>query len=38
METQDGIELDSRAKTVELTLDEIATKFGIPVGQLKINK
>jgi hypothetical protein len=37
-ETPDGIELDNRAKTVELTLDEIAAKFGIPVESLKIKK
>ena len=36
-ETPDGIELDKRPKT-ELTLEEIAAKFGIPVGQLKIKK
>jgi len=36
-ETQDGIKLDKRPKT-ELTLDEIAAKFGIPVSQLKIKK
>ena len=36
-ETKYGIELDNRPKT-ELTLDEIAAEFGIPVGQLKIKK
>lgn len=33
----DGILVDNRHKT-ELTLDEIAQKFGIPVSQLKIKK
>jgi len=30
--------LDNRTKQVELTLDEIANKFGINVSQLKIKK
>jgi hypothetical protein len=33
-----GNVLDNRTKQVELTLDEIANKFGINVSQLKIKK
>jgi len=36
-EDSDGVIIDGRPKT-ELTLDEIAQKFGIPVSQLKIKK
>lgn len=36
-EDSDGTFIDERPKT-ELTLDEIAQKFGIPVSQLKIKK
>lgn len=36
-ENSNGIIIDKRPKT-ELTLDEIAEKFGIPVSQLKIKK
>jgi LysM repeat protein len=32
-----GIVIDKRPK-VELTLEEIATKFGVDVNQLKIKK
>ena len=31
-------EFNARMNPVELTLDEIASKFGIPVSQLKIKK
>ena len=34
----DGVIEDNRSKTVELTLDEIAKKFGINVENLKIKK
>jgi len=37
-ESHRGIKFDNRPKTIELTLDEIAAKFGMPVGQLKIKK
>jgi len=38
-ENSSGIVVDNRPKPVmELTLDEIATKFNIPVNQLKIKK
>jgi hypothetical protein len=37
-EDSDGIIIDKRPKQVELTLDEIANKFGINVSQLKIKK
>lgn len=36
-ETSNGTIIDNRPKT-ELTLDQIAEKFGIPVSQLKIKK
>lgn len=36
-ENSDGKIIDNRPK-IELTLDEIAKKFGIPVNQLKIKK
>ena len=36
-ENSDGRLMDKRPKT-ELTLDEIAQRFGIPVSQLKIKK
>lgn len=36
-ENSDGYIIDNRPKT-ELTLDEIAAKFNIPVSQLKIKK
>ncbi len=37
-ENSDGIIVDNRNLKVELTLDEIANKFNIPVSQLKIKK
>jgi hypothetical protein len=37
-ENKNGIQFDDRQTTVELTLDEIAEKFGIPVNLLKIKK
>jgi hypothetical protein len=37
-EDSDGLIEDIRTKQVELTLDEIADKFGINVLQLKIKK
>jgi hypothetical protein len=37
-EDSDGLIKDNRPKKVELTLDEIADKFGINVSQLKIKK
>ena len=37
-EDSDGRIVDKRPKPIELTLDEIATKFGINVSQLKIKK
>ena len=37
-EDSDGYILDLRPKTVELTMDEIAKKFGIDVNNLKIKK
>ena len=37
-ETSDGDVLDLRSKNVELTMDEIATKFGVDVNLLKIKK
>jgi uncharacterized membrane protein len=37
-ETSDGTIKDLRPKTVELTMDEIAKKFGIDVNNLKIKK
>ena len=38
-ENSDGLILDDRTKpTVELTMDEIADKFGIDVNLLKIKK
>jgi hypothetical protein len=37
-EESDGYIEDNRPKTVELTMDEIATKFGINVKDLKIKK
>jgi hypothetical protein len=37
-EDHHGVIVDNRPKPVELTLDEIATKFGIDVNQLKIKK
>ena len=37
-ETSTGLILDYRPKPVELTLEDIATKFGIDVNQLKIKK
>jgi hypothetical protein len=39
VENSEGAIIDNRPKPVmELTLDEIATKFNIPVEQLKIKK
>lgn len=37
-ENSNGNVLDNRPKQVELTLEEIANKFGINVSQLKIKK
>jgi hypothetical protein len=37
-ENSDGEIIDIRPKQIELTLDEIANKFGINVSQLKIKK
>jgi len=37
-ENSNGYILDLRPKTVELTMDEIAKKFGIDVNLLKIKK
>ena len=37
-ENSDGRIIDNRPKKVELTMDEIADKFGINVSQLKIKK
>jgi hypothetical protein len=37
-ETSNGVVLDVRTKNVELTMDEIATKFGVDVNLLKIKK
>lgn len=37
-ENSEGYIKDNRPKTVELSMDEIAKKFGIPVSQLKIKK
>jgi hypothetical protein len=37
-EYSNGYIIDKRPKEVELTLDEIATKFGIDVKNLKIKK
>ena len=37
-EDSKGAIIDNRPKEVVLTLDEIATKFNIPVNQLKIKK
>ncbi len=37
-ENSHGKIIDNRPKQVELTLDEIANKFGIDVSQLKIKK
>ena len=37
-ESSNGYILDLRPKTVELTMDEIAKKFGIDVNNLKIKK
>jgi hypothetical protein len=37
-EDSDGIVIDKRLKQVELTLDEIANKFGVNVSELKIKK
>ena len=37
-ESSNGIIYDIRPKTVELTMDEIAKKFGIDVNNLKIKK
>jgi hypothetical protein len=37
-ENSKGYILDERPKTVELTMDEIAKKFGIDVNNLKIKK
>jgi YD repeat-containing protein len=37
-ENNEGIKLDKRPETVELTLDEIAKKLGIDVNLLKIKK
>lgn len=36
-ENSEGTIIDKRPKT-ELTMDEIAAKFGVPVSQLKIKK
>jgi hypothetical protein len=37
-ESSDGVIMDARPKNVELTMDEIATKFGIDVNLLTIKK
>ena len=37
-EDSNGTIIDNRPKTVELTMDEIAKKFGIDVNNLKIKK
>ena len=37
-ESSIGIIIDDRPKQVELTLDDIAQKFGVDVNQLKIKK
>jgi hypothetical protein len=37
-EDSNGDVVDNRPKEIELTLDEIAAKFGIDVSQLKIKK
>jgi hypothetical protein len=37
-ENSDGEIINNRPKTKELTMDEIAEKFNIPVEQLKIKK
>jgi len=37
-ENSHGLSLDNRPKIVELTMDEIAKKFGIDVNNLKIKK
>jgi hypothetical protein len=37
-ENSNGVIIDARPKTVELTMDEIAKKFGIDVNLLKIKK
>jgi len=37
-EDSEGTIIDNRPKTVELTMDEIAKKFGIDVNSLKIKK
>lgn len=37
-ENSKGSIVDNRPKTVELTMEEIATKFGINVNNLKIKK
>lgn len=37
-ENSDGTIVDNRPKTVELSMDEIASKFGIDVNNLKIKK
>ncbi|CAB4142301.1 hypothetical protein UFOVP449_37 [uncultured Caudovirales phage] len=37
-EDSNGMIQDNRHKTVELSMDEIAAKFGITVSQLKIKK
>jgi len=37
-ENSDGYIIDNRPKTVELTMDEIASKLGIDVNLLKIKK
>jgi hypothetical protein len=37
-ETSNGQIIDNRPKVAELTMEEIAVKFGIPVNQLKIKK
>jgi hypothetical protein len=38
LEDSNGRIIDNRPKQVELTMDEIAAKFGINVSQLKIKK
>ena len=37
-ETSNGLIIDDRPKQIELSLDEIANKFGIDVNNLKIKK
>ena len=37
-ENSDGTIIDHRPKTIELTMDDIAKKFGIDVNNLKIKK